>query len=179
MDRYVGYAALLCIGLASGLAAFRDLEAVRMQWLTPLLFLSFLCGSLAVFGLRIGRRFAAVADFYEYFHETMRNRPVLAKAFLLSLGVQVLSILMVYLISRGIGHQLPFAALFVFVPIIITAMMVPLSISGLGIREGAFVLLFGLIGIPAEASTTISFLWFLSIAAASLAGLVEYLRRRR
>jgi len=179
MDRYVGYAALLCIGLVSGIAAFRDLATVRMQWLTPLLFLAFLAGSLAVFGLRIGRRFASIADFYEYFHETIRDRLLLAKTFLLSLGVQVLSIFMVYLIARGIGHQPTFAALFVFVPIIVTAMMVPLSISGLGIREGAFVLLFGLTGIPAEASTTISFLWFLSIAAASLLGLVEYVRQRR
>ena len=54
-----------------------------------------------------------------------------------------------------------------------------ISISGLGVRESAFVLLFRLTGVPAEASMSISFLWFLSIVAASLIGLVEYLRIRR
>lgn len=178
MDRYVGYVALLSIGLVSGLAAFRDLAAVRMQWLTPLLFAAFFAGSLAVFGLRIGRRFSSVADFYDYFHDTLRDFALLAKTLLLSFVIQALTILTIYLIARGIGHRPSFAALFVFFPIIMTAMMVPLSISGLGIRESAFVLLFGLTGMPSEVSITLSLLWFLSIAAASLLGLIEYLRHR-
>jgi hypothetical protein len=179
LDRYVGYAGLLCIGLVSGLLAFQDLAAVGMQWISPLLFAAFIAGSLVVFGLRIGRRFSTVADFYDFFHERVRDRGAMAKTFLLSLAVQGLAILMVWLIALGLGQHPSFAALFVFVPIIFTVMMVPLSISGLGIREGAFVLLFGLTGISAEASTTISFLWFLSIAAVSLLGLIEYLRLRR
>lgn len=178
MDRYIGYFGLLSIGLASGIAAFRDLAAVGMQWVAPALFASFLAGSLLVFGLRIGRRFASVANFYDFFHETLRNRPVMAKAYAISLLIQTLTILSVSLIARGLGQSPSFAALFVFVPIVITVMMVPVSISGLGLREGAFVLLFGLTGVPAEASASISFLWFLSIAAASLLGLVEYLRYR-
>jgi uncharacterized protein (TIRG00374 family) len=178
LDRYVGYAGLLCIGLVSGLLAFRDLAAVGMQWISPLLFAAFVTGSLVIFGMRIGRRFSTLADFYDFFHDRVRDRRAMATALLLSLAVQGLAILMVWLISRGLDQRPSFAALFVFVPIIFTVMMVPLSISGLGIREGAFVLLFGLTGITAEASTSISFLWFLSIAAASLTGLVEYLRHR-
>jgi len=179
LDRYVGYAGLLCIGLVSGLVAFRDLAAVGMQWISPLLFAAFVLGSLVVFGMRIGRRFSTLADFYDFFHDRVRDRGAMAKAFLLSLAVQGLAILMVWLIARGLDQRPSFAALFVFVPIVFTVMMVPLSISGLGVREGAFVLLFGLTGISAEASTTISFLWFLSVAAASLAGLIEYVRQRR
>jgi hypothetical protein len=177
MDRYVGYAGLLSIGLVSGLIAFRDLAALGVQWLMPALFAAFLAGSLAVFGMRIGRRFSTVANFYEFFHTTLRDRRVMTRAFLLSLLIQVLNILSIYLIARGIGQRPPFLALFVFVPIVVTVMMVPISISGFGLRESAFVVLFGLIGMPAEASTSISFLWFLSVAVGSLAGLVEYLRR--
>ncbi len=179
MDRYIGFVALLCIGLGSGLVAFHDLETIRMQWVTPLLFAAFLAGSLLVFGLRIGRRFKAVSNFYDYFHDVIRDPKVVGKAFALSLIVQTLSILEIYIIALGIGHRPPFTALFVFVPIIFTVTMLPVSISGLGVRESAFVILFGLAGVSAEASTTISFLWFLSIAAPSLLGLVEYLRRPR
>lgn len=179
MDRYVGYLALLSIGLVSGIFAFHDLESVRMQWISTLLFVSFLAGSLVVFGMRFGRRFAAVSDFYDYFHKMIRNRGKMSRCFLLSLLIQACSIFSIYLISRGMGQRPPFAALFVFVPIIITVMMIPISISGLGLRESAFVVLFGLSGIPPEASTSISFLWFLSIASASLLGAVEYVRYRR
>lgn len=179
LDRYIGYLALLSIGLISGIAGYGDLKALGLHWLTPSLFLLFLSGSLLFFRLRIGRRFKAVADFYDYFHDTMRDRRALGKAFLLSLMIQVLTILEIFLISFGLGQQPSFTALFVFVPLIITVMAVPISISGLGLREGAFVVLFGLTGISAEASTAISFLWFLSVMTGSFVGLFEYLRLRR
>jgi glycosyltransferase 2 family protein len=179
LDRYVGYCALLSIGLVSGIAGYADLKALGLHWLTPSLFILFLTGSLLFFGLRIGRRFRAIADFYDYFHETLRDRRALGKAFLLSLMIQVLTILEIFLISFGLGQQPSFTALFVFVPLIITVMAVPISISGLGLREGAFVVLFGLTGISAEISTTISFLWFLSVMAGSFVGLSEYLRLGR
>lgn len=179
MDRYLGFSGLLTIGLVSGAVAFSELAALRMQWITPLLFLGFLAGSLLVFGLRIGRRFSAMEDFYGFFHEVLGNRRVILTAFCLSLFTQLLTILSIYFITRSIGQQPPFTALFVFVPIIVTVMMLPISISGFGLRESAFVLLFGLTGISAEASTTISLLWFLSVASASLIGLVEYVRFRR
>lgn len=178
LDRYVGYCALLSIGLIAGIAGTSELKALGLHWLTPSLFILFLSGSLLFFGLRIGRRFKALADFYDYFHDTLRDRRVLGKAFLLSLMIQVLTILEITCISLGLGQHPSFTALFVFVPLIITVIAVPVSISGLGLREGAFVVLFGLTGISAEASTSISFLWFLSVAAGSLPGLFLYLRIR-
>jgi glycosyltransferase 2 family protein len=179
MDRYIGYVGLLSIGLVAGLIAFRDLSKVGMQWAAPLLFAAFLSGSLLAFGMRIGRRFSSFTSFYDYFHNTLRNRPVLMRSYTLSLAIQALTVLAVFLIARSIGQRPPFMALFVFVPLIITIMAVPISIAGLGIRESAFVLLFGLIGIPAEASAAIAFLWFLSIATGSLVGLVEFARYRK
>ena len=179
LDRYVGYFALLSIGLLSGIAGYGELKALGLHWLTPALFLLFLSGSLLFFGLRIGRRFTAIADFYDFFHDTLRDRRAMGKAFLLSLMIQVLTILEVYFITVGLGQHPPFTALFVFVPLIITVTAIPISISGLGLREGAFVVLFGLTGISAEASTAISFLWFLSVMAGSLVGLGEYIRQGR
>jgi uncharacterized membrane protein YbhN (UPF0104 family) len=176
LDRYVGLFTLLFIGLVSSVFAFRELATVRMQWVVPSLFSAYVAGSLIVFGFRIGKRISVLADFYDYFHKYLKNRKTLFKAFLLSLAVQTLSIGTIQLIALGLGQKLPFAALFIFVPIIITVTTIPISISGFGVREGAFSLLFGLIGIPPQMSTSISFLWFLSVAVTSLIGLVEYLR---
>ena len=44
------------------------------------------------------------------------------------------------------------------------------------IKEGAFVLLFGMAGVKPEMATAMSFAWFLSTASGGLVGLFEYLR---
>lgn len=176
LDRSLGFFARLVLGLVSGIFAFSDLRAVGLHWVIPSLLLAFIVGSLLLFRLRIGRRFRAVVDLYEYLLLRLRDRRLMLKTFLLSLVIQALLITMVAAIARGIGQPLTFAELFVFVPIIMTIMIIPLSFSGFGVREGAFVLLFGLSGIPASVSVSLSFLWYLSMAFASLIGLVEYVR---
>ncbi len=178
LDRYMGLLARLTLGLVSCAAAFAELKAIGMQWAIPALFLAFTAGSLVVLRLRIGGRFDAVADFYDYVRTRLARRRVMLRTFLLSLIIQSLLILMVASVARSIGQSLSFIELFVLVPIIMTLMIVPVSISGFGVREGAFVAIFNLTGIPSSVSVSLSFLWFLSMAAASLIGLVEYLRRR-
>ncbi len=179
LDRYAGLFARLTIGLFSGFFALGELETLGMHTAIPLFFAAFLILSLILFGLRIGRSFSAVSDFYDYARATLKKKRVVLQVLLLSVVIQILLIAMIAVISLGIGQRLSFTALFVFVPIIITVMVIPLSISGLGVRESAFVVLFGLAGVPAGVSASISFLWFLSMAAASLIGLVEYVRYRK
>jgi len=179
LDRYLGLFARLFLGLVSGMAAFAELRTIGMHWAIPALFSLFIAGSLLVFRFRIGKRFGAIADFYDYAHSLLKQKLVLLKVFLLSLIIQTLLIMMIAAVALGIGQRLSFTELFVFVPVIMTVMIIPLSISGFGVREGAFVLLFGLTGISPSISVSISFLWFLSSATASLIGLVEYLRFRK
>ena len=179
MDRYVGFCGLLSVGLVSGFVAFGELRLAGLHWLIPSLAVFFLAGSLLLFRLRIGRRFAVVSDLYDYFSRVLKNREAVLKAYVISIVIQAITIAMIYFTARGIGVRLPFTALFVFVPVIITVTMIPVSISGLGVRESAFVVLFGLAGVPAGAAASISFLWYLSATVGSLTGLVEYVRYRR
>jgi uncharacterized membrane protein YbhN (UPF0104 family) len=179
MDRYIGFVALLTMGLVSGFFALSDLKTIGMQWVIPALFIFFFVGSLFIFRLQIGKRYSAISDFYDYFHQSLTRKDMLLKTYGISFIIQLFTSLMIYLIAMGIGQSLTFTALFVFVPIITIITMIPLSISGLGVRESAFVLFFGFTGVPPQDSTSISFLWFLAIAAPSLIGLVEYLRMRR
>lgn len=179
LDRYASLFARLTIGLISGFFASGELETLRMRTAIPLFFATFLVLSLLLFGLRIGRSFSAVSDFYDYARTTLKKKRVMLQVLGLSVVIQILLIAMIAVISAGMGQRLSFTALFVLVPIIITVMAIPLSISGLGVREGAFVVLLGLAGVPAGVSASISFLWFLSMAAASLIGLVEYVRYRK
>lgn len=54
-----------------------------------------------------------------------------------------------YACARAVGTNLPFAAFFTLIPLVLTAMMIPLSIGGWGWREGAAAALFPFAGATA------------------------------
>lgn len=176
MDRYIGFAALAFIGLAAfpfGLSYFRG---SFIEWILPLMVLSFISGSFFVFGLRLGKKIRLLSGLYEYFSLYMKKRTVLFKAFSLSLAVQTTGVMAVYTLSKGLNMQLPLLPMFIFIPVISAMTTIPISISGLGVREASFVLLFAYLGLSAPEATALSLSWFLSASTGSLAGLIEYIR---
>lgn len=176
MDRYMGFSALLAISIIAFPGGFKYLEGTAVKWLMPVVLVAFISGSIIIFKFRLGERVKFLFRIYEYFHIYSRKRHVLFKAFLYSLVIQISSIIAIYILSKGIFLNISFLSLLVFVPIIILISFIPVSISGIGLREGAFVILLGTIGVPPDLSVTLSILWFLSVVVASLWGLFEYLR---
>lgn len=81
---------------------------------------------------------------------------------LLSFLVQIISIVGFYEAARAIGVETSFVNFLVFMPIIIVFSMIPISIFGLGLRENAFVFLFGMVGIGEALSVSMSLTWFLA-----------------
>jgi uncharacterized protein (TIRG00374 family) len=74
--------------------------------------------------------------------------------FLLSVMVHVAGILFFYSLGRGLRLGMSAWHYFVIVPITVVVSLLPVSINGLGIREGALVILTGALGtgvLPAEA----------------------------
>ena len=177
MERYLGFAALLMVAFAAYLPGLRYLSGTGLVWFLPALFLVFLIFSLLFFKFRLGRRIKLMADFYGYFG--LYEKRAILKGILLSLVVQGISIVAVYVLSKGFGLGVSLPLFFVFVPLITIFSAVPLSISGLGIREASFVLLFGSVGVSPQTATALSFSLFLSMAAASLPGLYEYLKIKK
>jgi uncharacterized membrane protein YbhN (UPF0104 family) len=74
--------------------------------------------------------------------------------------------------------SVPLAALAVFVPLISLAGMLPVSVNGLGLREALYLLLFGRIGVPADAAVSMALLYFAVTMAASLPGGIVYALQR-
>lgn len=179
MDRYIGFTALMLVGLTAFPFGFSYFRGSYIEWVLPLIVLLFITGSFFVFGLRIGRRFKPLAGFYDYFSVYKEKKAVLIKTLLLSIMIQTIIIFAVYVLGRGLGVQVPLFPLFVFIPVIWTIATIPISISGLGVREASFVLLFGFLGISPVQATAVSFAWFLSVATGSLPGLIEYLRYKK
>ncbi|MCL5022036.1 MAG: flippase-like domain-containing protein [Nitrospirae bacterium] len=179
MDRYVGFSALMLLGVLAFPFGFGYFKGSYIEWILPLMVLSFVAGSFFVFGLRVGRRLKFLSGLYDYFALYREKKAVLVETLVLSLIIQTIIIFAVYALSRGLGVKVPLLPLFIFIPVISTIAAIPISIAGIGVREASFVLLFGFLGISPAEATAVSFAWYLSVAAGSLPGLVEYLRYNR
>jgi uncharacterized membrane protein YbhN (UPF0104 family) len=178
MDRYVGLFTLIMLGLLAFPLGLGYFKGSWIEWILPAIVLGFLLTSFIVFGLRLGKSIKLLEDIYNNLHSYRNRKVVLVKAVLLSVVSHSISFVTVYIIAQGLGQHVPLLAIFIFIPIIATLSAVPLSISGIGIREAATVLLFGTIGVDPDKAIAISFAWFLSIVVGGLAGLYEYLRHK-
>jgi len=98
-----------------------------------------------------------------------RNSPgILVKGIILSLFLQSLAIMNIYLFVLSIGGNMPLFRLFLIIPLVWAVSMLP-SLNGLGVREGAFVyFLKGYMG--PEKAFAVSILWLGLIMIYSLIG---------
>ncbi|MCI4627184.1 MAG: flippase-like domain-containing protein [Candidatus Magnetoovum sp. WYHC-5] len=157
MDRYIGLFSLITIGFVSFLFGYKSLVGTGVEFFIPSLFIMFFVSSVIIFGLRIGRRFPRLAAFYDYFHMYMKQKKIIAASILLSVVVQLIVINAAYLICVGLGANIRLFDILIFLPVIITLTSIPISISGIGIRESAFVIFLGIVGVKENMAVAISF----------------------
>ena len=91
-------------------------------------------------------------------------------AMLLSVVVQSLVILTYYLLANGIGIDLSLITFFAFVSVVQLATSLPISIGGLGIREGVMVALLTSVSVDVNLATTLSLLFLLVLWLCTLPG---------
>jgi glycosyltransferase 2 family protein len=91
--------------------------------------------------------------------DTYRGRPgLLAWGMVQSLIFNVLRILVIWAGAMAVGVEVPISAYFVVVPAVIFAMLLPISMSGWGVREAMFVSLLTLYGADGETVLAMSLL---------------------
>jgi hypothetical protein len=106
---------------------------------------------------------------------TAIGRRGLLAALAWSLAFNVLQIMADVLVARALGIGAPAGVFFLFVPVTTAALLVPISISGLGVREGLYVTLFGQIGVGAAEAAALSLGVFSLDVMMGLIGGVLYL----
>jgi uncharacterized membrane protein YbhN (UPF0104 family) len=84
----------------------------------------------------------------------------MAYAIGVSLLVQMVYILVWYILALAVRIEVPFLALLVFVPFVSLAAMLPITLSGLGVREGVWALLLAPVGIPVADAIRFSLLYY-------------------
>ncbi|MCX8026884.1 MAG: flippase-like domain-containing protein [Thermodesulfovibrionales bacterium] len=176
MDRYLGLIAMFIMVIAVLPVSLGYLKDTPFMWIMPLFMLSFAVLSFVFVRFRLGERFGFLANFYTYFTFYITKKTIIIKTIVLSFFTQLSGIIAVYILAVGLAVNVSFLSVLIFLPIIILVSFIPISIAGIGLREGAFVFFFGIIGVPPDASLTLSILWFLSTCCASLLGFVEYIR---
>lgn len=114
--------------------------------------------------------------------EFRSRRGFVAKLVVASLVIQFLRVLTHVLAAMALGIHIDastFGLFFVYVPILSLAMIPPITVNGLGIREGLGILLFAGAGIGRTDAFAIEFLTYLVSVMISLLGAVFFVGRRR
>ena len=95
---------------------------------------------------------------------------VLFQSIFISMIFQTLIIIIHIFIGLSIGINVPWKFYFFLIPLVATVSMLPLSISGIGLREGAFVYFFSYANVTKTEALTFAFGWFVIVLIASLIG---------
>lgn len=194
MERNVGLLALLAIATAAAVAAPPvAVKGVSLLHLTLVFFAAYLAANAVLasrraYGLidhlvsltplaRTRSRAVSLHDALLPYRER-RWWGTTAAATIQSFLFQGVVILVVFLSAKALDERVPVSALAVFVPLISLAGMLPISVNGLGIREALYLLLFGRIGVPADAAVSMALLYAAVTFAASLPGGLVYALQR-
>ena len=104
---------------------------------------------------------------------------VLIRSLVVSLILQVNVVSFYWALAKGLGLPVDYASFFVIAPIAILVMMLPISINGIGVREGIFVFLLAQWDVDAAHAVALAWLEYGILLLFGLLGGGVYAIRRR
>ena len=183
-DRLTGLTALLVLAVTAILSQHYGLSsAATIAVGAGLLLLAMSCTYVGV-GLldRVITRLPEghrLKRFLAYLLPYQIRPSLLVRALAWSMVVQMGGAFAVSLVGRSVGVELPLAVWFGSVPLVAVAMVLPISISGVGVREGGLAVLLKPHGVTAEQAVAIGLMWFLTTIVCGVLGGVSFLADRR
>jgi uncharacterized protein (TIRG00374 family) len=93
-----------------------------------------------------------------------------------SVGVQVLRIVQAYFLGRSLDITAPLTVYFAFIPLILIVMLLPITVSGIGTSQAAFVGFFAQAAVPEPAAFALSVLFVALNIVGNVPGALLYLR---
>ncbi len=122
----------------------------------------------------------AIARILDDLHGFRNQGGALVAAFVASTLVQISRIYVHYLVGLALGVRISVSYYFLFVPVLAALISLPISLNGIGVREGAAVVLFQLAGLTREQAFSIPFLtYILSVLISLLGGFIFISRTPR
>lgn len=108
----------------------------------------------------------------------LQDRWNVALVIVCSMFFHLTQISITYFIFLSLGLHIPFSYFLLFIPIISAIQILPISISGFGLREGAYVYFFGAVGLSSAQAITASLVFWALVTLVSLGGGLIFALRR-
>jgi len=121
--------------------------------------------------LRLIRVERPVRAVYEGIHSYRGNVPLLTGVFVLTLAVQAIRVLAIWMTGKAVGVELSPRPYYVMGPLLFLVLLVPFTVNGLAVRETFFVSFLSRLGVNANKAFATGFLFFFVTIALALPGL--------
>jgi uncharacterized protein (TIRG00374 family) len=187
MDRALGVVSILILGLVSlaifsapapsGVYLVLGLGGLASLGLALVIYSDAVAGIASSFvrwlpgaGLRrLAQKLLDAVRAYRHHHG------VLAGVTAASVGVQILRVIQCWCLGRALGIELELTSYFVTVPVILLIMLFPVTVSGLGTGQAAFLWTFGAAGVGRPGAFALSVLFIALGIVGNLPGGLLYL----
>lgn len=183
IDRIIGLAGLLLLNIVALLYNRTILpEHITILLLSILLLL--LAGLVSLFFLRKirffsrGRFLGHLGRLSERYYQVYSSPLSVIIQIGLSVTTHLFAMAAFYILGRAMGLDYPLSVYLVLVPPVVLLIILPVSLAGWGIREGALVGIFLLIGADKSRVVSFSLLYGVTALTASLPGLLVYLNQK-
>ena len=185
VTRVVGFLINFLMALIVAIPISNSLNDSRIFWTVLILTFLFVTGvTLALYGrsidflkrclLRLGLSMVAekIDGFRNKIVQLVWSYAITAKLVVLSIVYQIIGIIIIYIIGQALAIDIGIWHYFIYIPLITTITILPISLAGIGVREEAFIFFFAFAGMTNTQALSLSLMVFAqSLALAALGGI--------
>jgi len=193
VERLTGVIVLLLLALTASLVRLDMAREFPVIWLAMALAsagLAALFGFLTPLGEKLlhrlpepgfwGRLKGKALEFREAVLVYRSRKEAVLKALFWALLLQINVIVHYYLAGKAFHLEVPLLDYFIFIPVVLLVLTIPISIGGLGVREALYIPILGYYAIPASAAVAFSLIADTAFTLAiGLIGAVIYITRKK
>ena len=185
MDRFIGLFSFVGIAAIALMFAWDRIDPIIGKVIIVLAILSIvgffftLNSKVAEFLMKIFSKIKLwnlgkhISKIYMAIHDYKNKKTVILGVVLVSIVAQCIYFIVIYLITKSLSLNVPFVMIFLIMPIVCVVSLLP-SLGGLGLREGAIVVLFSPI-VGKDAAFSISILLLAMLLTLSIIGAIIYM----
>jgi uncharacterized protein (TIRG00374 family) len=183
LERALGGAATLALAGVGFALALGHYDVGAYLWIEGAFVLATIVLAVALFSRRVRPLLARTVPLlrllrverpiraaYEGIHAYRDHPGLLGGVFALTLAVQAVRVLAIWLAGRAVGVDLSPRPYYVMGPLLFLVLLVPFSINGIAVRESFFVSFLGNLGVDADKAFATGFLFFVVTLCLSVPG---------
>ena len=183
LERALGGAATLVLAAVGLALAIGEYDIGAYIWLEGFLVAATIAAAVLVFSVRVRSRLGWLGPrlerirlerplraLYEGLHGFRGHVGEMVAVFVLTIAVQIVRILTIWMTGKAVGVDLGPAAYFVLGPLLFMVMLFPFTINGLAVREAFFVSFMTRLDVSPEQAAATGFLFFGNTIALALPG---------